>query len=401
SVNHGSSARSVTSVTASVKELSQAPTPPTRSGFCATTSCAAFFAFSGESPVSAVMSFILAPPSAFTPPALLMSSIAISAPMRSSRPWRAHGPESGTMSATSTSLGWAWAGACASVRRPSAPAAAAIAARNSRLIVRVILFPPWATARSHAEIDRSDAVILEECFARAGEDDSASLEHVAEVAGLHGLRHPLLDEQDSEPVLAMQLADALEDEIGDGGSEPHRRLVEHEEPRGRGQAAADRQHLLLAARERAGELAAPLGQHGEERHDTLEVARPLPPPRRGIGAHLEILQDRQRGEDLAAFRHVGDAEVRARGGRHGEKVAFLIADAASLRRHRAGDRLEEGRLAGPVGPHDGDELAFGDRERYLRERLEAAVGDGQALNREHGVPSICCRDRPRPRPRRR
>ncbi len=51
------------------------------------------------------MSFIFAPPSALMPPDLLMSSIAISAPMRSSTPCRAHGPESGTISATSTSFG--------------------------------------------------------------------------------------------------------------------------------------------------------------------------------------------------------------------------------------------------------------------------------------------------------
>jgi hypothetical protein len=51
-VSHGSSARSVTSVTASVKLDSQQPMPPTTSGSCATSRCAAFFAFSALSPVS-------------------------------------------------------------------------------------------------------------------------------------------------------------------------------------------------------------------------------------------------------------------------------------------------------------------------------------------------------------
>jgi hypothetical protein len=95
----------VTSVTASVKVLSHAPTPPITSGYCETRRCAAFFAFSAESPASEMMSFIFAPPIDLMPPALLTSSIAISAPMRSSWPCRAHGPESGAISATSTSFG--------------------------------------------------------------------------------------------------------------------------------------------------------------------------------------------------------------------------------------------------------------------------------------------------------
>ena len=51
-VSHGISARSVISVTARVKELSQAPVPPLRSGFCATIRWAAFLAFSVLSPAS-------------------------------------------------------------------------------------------------------------------------------------------------------------------------------------------------------------------------------------------------------------------------------------------------------------------------------------------------------------
>ena len=51
-MSHGSSARSVTSVTAKVKLDSQLPMPPTTSGSCATRRCAAFLAFSALSPVS-------------------------------------------------------------------------------------------------------------------------------------------------------------------------------------------------------------------------------------------------------------------------------------------------------------------------------------------------------------
>ena len=80
-MNQGSSARSVTSVTASVNVLSQAPMPPTTSGSCATRRCAAFFDFSAESPASSATSWSFAPPSALTPPAPLISATAVSAPI--------------------------------------------------------------------------------------------------------------------------------------------------------------------------------------------------------------------------------------------------------------------------------------------------------------------------------
>ena len=116
----GSSARSVTSVTPSVKLDSHAPVAPTRSGSCAIMRCAAFFAFSTLSPASNMSSFILAPPSALMPPCLLMSSIARLAPLSIRSPWRAHGPDIGAISATLTSV-WAAAGAV-SASASTAPA---------------------------------------------------------------------------------------------------------------------------------------------------------------------------------------------------------------------------------------------------------------------------------------
>ena len=63
------------------------------------TRCAALTAFSTLSPASASRRTILAPPSALMPPWLLISSMAISAPIFLSRPWRAQRPDSGATSA--------------------------------------------------------------------------------------------------------------------------------------------------------------------------------------------------------------------------------------------------------------------------------------------------------------
>src|SRR5687768_15948684 len=102
SVNHGTSRRSATSVTPSVKELSQAPMPAlifSRDS----ARWAALTAFSTVSPASASRRTSLAPPSALMPPCALISAMAISAPIFLSCPWRAHRPDSGATSAIFTS----------------------------------------------------------------------------------------------------------------------------------------------------------------------------------------------------------------------------------------------------------------------------------------------------------
>ena len=57
------------------------------------------------------------------------------------------------------------------------------------------------------------------------------------------------------------------------GDEPERRLVEDEQPRLGHQAAADGEHLLLAAGERAGALALPFGEAREDREHALAILR--------------------------------------------------------------------------------------------------------------------------------
>ena len=57
--------------------------------------------------------------------------------------------------------------------------------------------------------------------------------------------------------------------------QPQRRLVEHQQARPGHQRPADRQHLLLAAGQRAGDLAAALGEAREPLEDAGEVGLDL------------------------------------------------------------------------------------------------------------------------------
>src|SRR3546814_5569532 len=64
---------------------------------------------------------------------------------------------------------------------------------------------------------------------------------------------------------------------------------------------------LLAARQRARALPAPLGQHREPDEERLERPLVAAAPDQ---AQAQVLGDGEAGEDLASLRRVGDAEAR-------------------------------------------------------------------------------------------
>ena len=83
---------------------------------------------------------------------------------------------------------------------------------------------------------------------------AAGLEHVAAVG--HAQRHQrvLLDQQDRACPGSLISVTIVEDLLDQDRRQAHRRLVEQQQPRPGHQRPADRQHLLLAARQRAGLL---------------------------------------------------------------------------------------------------------------------------------------------------
>src|SRR6202165_4607119 len=362
SVRTGSSARSVTSVTARVKLDSQAPLAPTTSVSCATSRCAAFFAFSALSPASTTSSRMRAPPIDLMPPARLMSSIAMSAPFFISSPWRAHGPDIGAIIATRTSLACDQAG----------PALTAIAAASMTFTIVLIVSPPFRKT-SHSKIRPFHLFVCEQRFGRPFEDEMPRLEHIAIVAGSERLGHALLHQQHRKPGLAVDLLDAGENLDRQSRRQPHGGLAEQQKPRRRSEAAADREHLLLAAGECARRLVAALLEHRKQRVDLLEIARPSRAPLVRQRTHLEGLEHAERPDHLPPFRHVSDTEMGALRRRHREQIAAFEADAARCRRHGARHRFEERRFAGAIRTDDGDELPRLPRQRDVDERFQPAV----------------------------
>jgi hypothetical protein len=87
-------------------------------------------------------------------------------------------------------------------------------------------------------------------------------------------------------------------------------LIEHQQPRLQHQAAADRQHLLLAAAHGAGQLLLAVGQPRKDAVDEIERAAAFGLGLRHIGADLEIFLHGHFGKYLTALRYVGDAQFR-------------------------------------------------------------------------------------------
>ena len=93
---------------------------------------------------------------------------------------------------------------------------------------------------------------------------SALLHDVDALARLERQRHVLLDQQDGH-ALPVQHVDDLADLRHHARHQSFRRLVEQDDLGLQHHGARDRQHLLLAARERAAGLVASLGQHAGNR----------------------------------------------------------------------------------------------------------------------------------------
>jgi hypothetical protein len=163
-----------------------------------------------------------------------------------------------------------------------------------------------------------------------------------------------------------------------------RRLVQQHQPRSRHQPAADRQHLLLAARQKARRLRPALLEHREIGIDDFEIlgdARALA----AVGAHAQVFSDREVREHLAPLGHMRQAHAHDPVGVHPVDPGAVELDLALLRVHQPRHRLHQRRLAGPVGAQDGDDLAFLHIQRHAAQRHDRAVESLDVAHLQHGL----------------
>src|SRR5690348_3355219 len=228
-------------------------------------------------------------------------------------------------------------------------------ARAAEVLVIVAMACALRTRRgSDLEPLLADVGVLAQVLGSAFEDDAAVAHHVAALGDLQRDRQLLLDEQDRDAAPA-QLLQILADQLDDLRCQPLGRLVDHDQVGVAHQRAAQRQHLLLAAREDARFGVRALLQAREQAVHVVER------PARLLGALLlaeqQVLLDRELGEDVAVLGHVADAAV-------GDVERALAEDLLVAQADRAfggdepHDRLHRRRAPGAVAPEQAHDLAL-------------------------------------------
>lgn len=189
----------------------------------------------------------------------------------------------------------------------------------------------------------------------------------------------LLDDDDCSASCA-DLREGGVDVLDHDGCEAEADLVAEQHAGIRHQAAADRHHLLLAARERRPGTVPSLLEHGKEVIDGVERPRAVAGP--AIFADQQILLDRERWEKAPAFRHHGDAELHDIGRGQAADLAAVKADLAGSVADQAGHRAQQRRLAGTIGADHGDGLALLQPHVDAEQRLEIAIERLEAIGFE-------------------
>ena len=219
--------------------------------------------------------------------------------------------------------------------------------------------------------------------ARALDRELARFEHVTVVRHLQRGARILLDQQNRH-ARRTQRRDDAEDLAHDQRRETQRRLVEQQQLRLAHQRPSHRQHLPLAAGQRARELVAPLGQARETLVDLgqrLLRRRGRRPARAGTrrarGCRRRSSRRTARG---ARARESARARRAARPTSDRRGFAKIVDVAA--RGQETHDRAEQRRLARAIRTDHADDHPWRHAERHVVHRLDLAVGDVQVADLE-------------------
>ena len=210
---------------------------------------------------------------------------------------------------------------------------------------------------------------------------------------------PVLRDEDGDAEVVDQSGERGEHVLGGGRVERGGRLVEHQQPRVRGEDGADGDPLLLSSGQGAQVAVAEVG-------DAEQVERLLDPAaHRGcrqpelLHPEGELFLDRVGDEPRGRVLPDVPDDVRPLPRRPVEHALPVDDDvagqgAAGERRHQAGDHPEQGRLADAGGTGEQHQLAVVDGQVDVVEDRPIAVAEGDVAQLEHLRPP------PPPAPRR-
>src|SRR5215470_3086467 len=257
-----------------------------------------------------------------------------------------------------------------------------IAAAGSPVARTAITSRSAVMSASLAQVELADHVGPLELGGRPVKRHVAGFEEIGAVGQLERHGRVLLDKDDGQ-ALPGQLADSARDLAHDDGRESKRRLVEEQALGLRHEPAPDREHLLLAAGERPAALLEPLAEPWKNRADPLEVSADVAAVRPLVGAHSQIVQHRELGEDLPPLGHEDEPALDALEGQEARDVLAAVADVSGRGLLETGDDPEGRGLAGGVRPDDADDFARGDFEAHAVQDVNLGVVAVDPVKREH------------------
>ncbi len=214
--------------------------------------------------------------------------------------------------------------------------------------------------------------------------DAAAFDHHDAIGHVEHEVEVLLHHQQRQLVAAAQLDQDLADLLHDRRLDAFGRLVEQQQPRHRHQRAAEREDLLLAARQRA---ALAIEQRAQPRQRVDHALERAGLDLAGVGAprQAQVLQCGEAGQDAAALRHIAHAEPAALVRLHARDIDAVHRHAPGGGRHQAEQRLQKGGLADTVVADDAHRLALAQLEVDAVQHRHVAVTGAQTGDVEHHV----------------
>src|SRR5215475_2844192 len=143
-------------------------------------------------------------------------------------------------------------------------ASSAIPPPRAAILLNVAVGAPLTSGL--AQIDFLDVLMTFESFAIPIEDDASVLHDLSVIGDLQGRRRALFDQQDADAELVAYGSETTDEILDNDRCEAERQLVDQQKLRPAHQGRADRQHLPLAAGQKAG---SPASQFGKARKEMI------------------------------------------------------------------------------------------------------------------------------------
>src|SRR5581483_3959939 len=237
-----------------------------------------------------------------------------------------------------------------------------------------------ASSSRVSKIARAHVRVRQQFGARAVHADVASLHDVSAIGKLQRKIRVLLDEQHGHAGVA-KAAHRAHHFRDQERREAERGLIQEQELRTGHQGAAEGQHLLLAARQRAGGLAPPALEHWEAAHRLGKAPLYFASLGNQIGRGEQVLLHAQLRENAPPFRAMHQTEGGDAVRREARDGAPVELDRALARPQESADRAQRGALAGAVRADHRHDLAALHLERHAAQRERVVVAGVNRLKR--------------------